>query len=317
MPRRPPRIPLPLFRPRGPAAAAIAAFAILAPLTMAHDGSPPQENRVFSVEKITERISCLYGQGGNIGVYTGDEAVLVIDDQVFPIAEGVLAEIRKISGLPIRYVVNTHYHGDHTGGNFLIGKGAEIIGHETMRENFLNLEGFHKQGTPVPPNLTYRREMTLWIGEEEVRIFHLGRGHTGGDSVVSFPRSKVVHMGDLYFHRRHPFIDVPSGASVREWIAFLDGVLERIDPDCRVIPGHGSVSGVDGLREFRAYLADLWAQMEALVDQEMWRSEAISEIDASAYEDWEGGEDRLRIDLGILYDEIQAERKEAAKSKEG
>ena len=176
-------------------------------------GVHAQQDVSFETQKVAENVYCLYGSGGNIGILSTDEGLLIVDSQFESVADSVLKKIGEISSKPIRYLVNTHYHGDHTGGNEIIGKGAEVIMHPDCRatkQHALDQAG-------VKSDVMERAEdweegMVLQLGDETVHLLHFGDAHTSGDIVLVFEDSKVVHTGDLFFHGRPPYIDVEDGA---------------------------------------------------------------------------------------------------------
>lgn len=198
----------------------------------------------------------LTGAGGNIGVSVGDDGIVIIDDQYAPLAPKIEAALKTISDKPVRFVVNTHYHGDHTGGNEHFGKSAPIVAHENVRKRLAS--GVTRRGHTTPPApkgalpvLTFNESVTIHLNGEDVRAVHMPAGHTDGDSVIWFTKSNVVHMGDDFFNGLFPFIDQENGGSVRGLIANLDKVLGMLPNDAKVIPGHGALSDKAGLTRFR------------------------------------------------------------------
>lgn len=189
-------------------------------------------NAGLEMHKVKEGLWVISGDGGNVAVLPTSEGVILVDDK-FPrdVAE-ITAKVNSISSLPIRYVVNTHHHGDHTGGNQAFLKSAEILLHKNARANLVNLK------QPGAPRIAFADEASLFLGGKEVRARYYGRGHTDGDAFVYFPAEKVLHAGDMYVVS--PFADYPAGGSLAEWTATLDRVME-LDFDT-VIPGHGPVS---------------------------------------------------------------------------
>ncbi|HED66125.1 MAG TPA: MBL fold metallo-hydrolase, partial [Planctomycetes bacterium] len=187
--------------------------------------------------------------GGNVGIQSGADGVLVVDDKFDGTTEEVAAAIHQVAGSGPDFLINTHHHGDHTGGNGFFGKAATIFAQENVRKR-LEEEGH----TDLLPTVTYRDGVTLHYNGEEVRVIHFEHGHTDGDSVVWFTGSKVIHMGDLYFQVGYPFVDTAAGGSVQGLIAAVDRVLEMLPEGTRVIPGHGVAGGIEGLREYRHML---------------------------------------------------------------
>ena len=353
----------PRRRPAAPLAAAAVLAAVLpvagAP-AFAHSGprhaadetspTPP----AFRVEKVSEHVWCLFGQGGNVGILATDAGVVVVDDQYETTARGIVDEIRKISDKPIRWLVNTHYHGDHTGGNGVFQPLTTIVAHETVRPRLLEyprvvletfpgkMQAIHAQVAAIAdekdpfrdalsrdlglmkylldtlrgfdpakvaaPSITFKDSMTVWLGDQPVEIRHGGPGHTDGDSVVYFPKEKVVHMGDLLFNGVVPFIDTLGGGSARGYVRNLNEVLERLPADTRVIAGHGPVTDVTGLRRARDFMRDLQLEVERAVRKGLTREEAARTVTLDAYTDVKPVFRTVANDVLAFYDEIRSKK---------
>ena len=211
--------------------------------------------------RVAGNVYVLTGAGGNIGATVGDDGVAIIDDQFAPLAPKIHAALQKLSPKPVRFVINTHWHGDHTGGNADFADTATILAQANVRKR-LQAGGkvLNREIAPAPaaalPIVTFEQGLSLWWNGEEIRAIHPGRGHTDGDSVIWFTKSNVVHMGDDYFSGMFPFVDLESGGSVVKLIESLDVILGQIPADAKIIPGHGPVSGVPELRKFRAMLEE-------------------------------------------------------------
>lgn len=230
------------FHPRLVSAAAFLSLFAGAVL-FGQDGDDPDP------AKVAGSVSYYRGSGGgNLGIQAGDDGVLVVDDKFENTTEEVLGAIRQVAGAAPDFLVNTHFHGDHTGGNAVLAQTATILAHENVRKRLA------ERGGPGLPVLTFRDEVTLHYNGEDVRVIHFAHGHTDGDSVVWFTGSKVLHMGDLYFQVGYPFVDTSAGGSVQGTLAAVNWVLENVPADTRIIPGHGRVTGLDGLREYRDML---------------------------------------------------------------
>lgn len=193
-------------------------------------------------EKVAGQVSMLAGFGGNIGVMAGEDGVLMIDTQFANIEPQIRAAMAEITdGVP-SYVINTHWHGDHVGGNLGFGKDGVIVAHQNVRARMKSGGGRSAPADPgALPTLTYDDGMTIHFNGEAVHLIHLPTGHTDGDTIVFFTDSKVVHMGDLMFNGMFPFIDIDSGGSVSGYLRALRAAHERIGEDMKVIPGHGPV----------------------------------------------------------------------------
>jgi len=242
-----------------------------------------QEEVSFTTEKVSRDVYAIIGPGGNIAVLKGGDALLVVDANYAKTADAIMTEIRKVSPLPIRYLINTHYHGDHTGGNAIIGKGAEIISHAKCKASFLKT----LKPEESPENLgaaqkTYETEMTLQLGGETIRLLYFGPGHTSGDTVVVFEKAQVIHTGDLFFHGLPPYIDVMDGSDTGNWVKTIGKLAEKY-PDYRIIPGHGTVTTMPEFMKFGDYLRYLRNEVAAAIKAGKSKEEAMESIDLSAF----------------------------------
>lgn len=220
--------------------------------------------------KVAGSVYMITGAGGNIGVSVGDDGMVMIDDQYAPLAPKIEAALESITDKPLRFVINTHYHGDHTGGNEQFGKSAPIVAHENVRKRLSMTTT--RLGTTSPPSppaalpvLTFNESVTIHLNGEDVRAVHMPHGHTDGDSVIWFTKSNVVHMGDDFFNGTFPFVDRENGGSIRGLIANLDKVIAMVPDDVIIIPGHGPLSDKNGLRKFVAVLKGTSAAVEAAI----------------------------------------------------
>jgi len=285
----------------------ITAAAILpAALLMLGPGGIAQEEPSFSIEKVGGRVSCLYGAGGNIGILEGERGLLIVDAQYARSADAALTKIREVSDRPILYLINTHYHGDHTDGNSVLGKGAEIIASVPCRDS--HLRGLQPEETPESkgvPSKTFERDMLLELDGETVRLLHFGPGHTAGDTVVIFEKSKVIHAGDLFFNGVPPYIDVQDGSDTANWIKTIGRLAERY-PDFRVIPGHGPVTDMPGWMRLAEYLTYLRGQVTAAIEAGQTREQAVESIDLAKFEHFQDRGEFLTKKKNIewIYDEM-------------
>ncbi|MEJ2204599.1 MAG: MBL fold metallo-hydrolase [Gemmatimonadota bacterium] len=229
----------------------------------------------IGVREVASGIYMLTGRGGNIGLSVGEDGAFVIDDQYAPLTEKILAAIRTVTDEPVRFVFNTHWHGDHTGGNEDMGEaGALLVAHENVRHRLSMDQVLERVGRPVTeqpaapegawPVVTFTTDVTFHLNGDDLHAFHVEHAHTDGDAIVHFRRANVVHMGDTFFQGRFPFIDTASGGSIDGLIAGVGRALAVMDAETRIIPGHGSVSDREGLREYRDALKTMRDRIAAM-----------------------------------------------------
>jgi len=224
----------------------------------------------IKVSRVASNVYMLEGAGGNIGASVGDDGILLVDDQSAPLAEKIQAALKGINDKPVRFIINTHYHGDHIGGNAYFQKQAPVIAHDNVRKRLQtggttgNGGSMHFEARPQPedalPIITYDDAVTLHLNGEDIRVQHFPSGHTDGDSIVFFSKSHVVHMGDE-FVTHFPFVDVEAGGSLNGMIDAVESVIAQVPADVKVIPGHGQLSN---LADLRAYLIMLKATRNAV-----------------------------------------------------
>jgi glyoxylase-like metal-dependent hydrolase (beta-lactamase superfamily II) len=220
---------------------------------------PPQK---LTLNKVKDDLYEIVGDGGNVAVYITDEGVILIDDKFDQDHQGIVDQVKSVTSQPIKYIINTHYHSDHSGGNTKFLPTAEIISTANARTNILE----HKQSNAAPgmspARITFTTETAVYLGGKEVRAYYFGRGHTNGDAVIYFPALRVLHTGDL-MAGTSPLIDYNGGGSVVEWTKTLDGAL-KLDFDT-VIPGHGDVTNKAGLLTYRNNVEKLRNRVTGLV----------------------------------------------------
>jgi len=234
-----------------------------------------QQQDFSKVQVKAERLSAttymLTGAGGNLGLSVGADAVFLIDDQFAPLTTRIKAEIAKLSKKPIRFVINTHWHFDHTGGNENLGKaGALIVAHENVRkrmstEQFIEFLDMKIKVEPrvALPVVTFTRDVTFHLNGDEIHVLHVPNAHTDGDAIVHFRTSDVVHMGDVFFNQLYPFIDTSSGGSVDGVIAAADRALDLAGDKTKIIPGHGPLASKADLKAYRDMLATVSGRIKA------------------------------------------------------
>ncbi len=218
----------------------------------------------MKVSKVAGNVYMLQGAGGNIGASVGDDGIVIVDDQYAPLADKIQAALKSITDKPVRFIINTHYHGDHTGGNEYFQKQAPIIAQDNVRKRLERGGGagnggsVHFDNKPAPldafPILTFDHYVTVHLNGEDIRALYFPAGHTDGDSIIFFPQSNVVHMGDDFVTYGFPFIDVESGGSINGMIDAVAQIIGQLPHDVKVIPGHGAVSTLDDVRAYASML---------------------------------------------------------------
>ena len=199
---------------------------------------------------VASGVYMLEGAGGNIGASVGPDGILLVDDQFAPLAEKIRSALKELSDEPLKFLINTHFHGDHTGGNAVFGTEAHIISHANVRKR-LQIESSPEEALPV---VTFNDSLSIHFNGEEIRVIHFPNSHTDGDSVIFFTGSNVVHMGDLFFSGRFPYIDLNSGGDVEGLIKHIEKLLTELPPDVQLIPGHGPLSDINDLKTYHQTL---------------------------------------------------------------
>lgn len=222
--------------------------------------------------QVTSQIYMLSGKGGNVGVFTGNDGTFLIDDNFAPMTESILETIKSLGGDYPRFLINTHYHGDHTGGNENIGKGGTLIfSHDNVRERLVTgayLEPFDSQLEATPPKglpvVTFSDGISFHINGETVVAIHVGHAHTDGDSFIIFENANIIHAGDLFFNGFYPFIDVHHGGSLKGMIRGVEELISLSDENTKIIPGHGPLADKSQLREYHRMLQTAYARLRVL-----------------------------------------------------
>ena len=239
-------------------------------------GAPAQDFDQVEIQRIpvAGHVSMLLGQGGNIGVSAGPDGVILVDDQFAPLTEKIRKAVAAIDGREIRFVLNTHWHGDHTGGNESLAKaGAVIVAHENVRKRMSTEQFVKAMDRKVPPSppaalpvVTFDRSVTFHWNGDEIHVLHVDPAHTDGDAIVHFRKADVLHMGDTFFNRLYPFIDASSGGSIDGMIAAAERGLGIAGEKTKIIPGHGPLASRADLEGFRAMLVAVRDRVKKLAD---------------------------------------------------
>ncbi|CAN5824138.1 MAG: MBL fold metallo-hydrolase [Pyrinomonadaceae bacterium] len=217
----------------------------------------------IKAEKVTGNVYMLQGSGGNIGASVGSDGILIVDDQFAPLADKVKAALKALGEGKLKFVLNTHWHGDHTGGNVVFGPEAPIIAHDNVRKRLAveQRSEVFKRIVPASPKealpvITFGQSLSVHFNGEEIRVIHFPQGHTDGDSVIFFTGSNVVHMGDDFFAGRFPFVDLESGGTVEGLAKNIGEILGKLPPGAKLIPGHGPISTADDLKLYHRMLVE-------------------------------------------------------------
>ena len=257
----------------------------------------PDSVRILT-ERLGDGIYALRGQGGNIGLAVGVDAVFVVDDQFAPLTPKILAAIAALTDRPVRFVLNTHWHFDHTGGNENMGKvGALLVAHENVRRRMSTrqfIEFLNREELASPPGalpiVTFSDAVTFHINGDDVTAFHLPAAHTDGDAAVYFRRANVVHLGDVYVRYGYPFIDLSSGGSLSGMVRGVDHVLSLINDSTKVIPGHGATGDRTALRAYRDMLATVRDRVHRQVKSGASLEQVLASKPTAAFDAaWGGG----------------------------
>jgi cyclase len=284
--------------------ACTAATAILAIATLASSGFAQQED--FSkvqikVTKVSGNIYMLEGEGGNIAASVGEDGIVIVDDQFAPLADKIQAALKNlgITDKPVRFVINTHYHGDHTGGNApFANTGSTVIAQDNVRKRLeqggqsgIGGSDIHQVPSAAKaalPIITFDHDVTVHLNGEDIRALHFPAGHTDGDAVIFFPKNNVVHMGDDFVRYGFPFIDVASGGSVQGMIAAMEKVSAQLPSDVKVIPGHGALSNLDDVRAFVTMLKETSAAVQKAIDEHKTVEQMKQEKILDPWKKWSG-----------------------------
>ena len=251
--------------------------------------------------KVAGNIYMLEGAGGNIAASIGDDGIVIVDDQFAPLADKIQAALKSlgITDKPVRFVINTHYHGDHTGGNAPFSTaGSTVIAQDNVRKR-LESGGTAGNGGSIKmenkpadkaalPIITFEHDVTVHLNGEDIRALHFPAGHTDGDSIIFFPKNNVVHMGDDFVRYGFPFIDVASGGSVQGMIAAMEKATAQLPADVKVIPGHGALSNLDDVRAFTKMLKETSEAVEKALKAHKTLEQMKQEKILEPWKKWSG-----------------------------
>jgi len=287
-------------------------IALILPFFTIPSDTISQRDTAITVEKVSGEVYCLYVGSVNVGLLKGKDGLLVVDASYARTANSLLEEIAKLSPKKIQYLIITHYHGDHTGGNPIIGKDARIISHENCRTTMVaNLKPEETEEGIGAPRETFVTDFTIPFEDEKVKLVHFGPAHTSGDTAVIFENSKVLQVGDLFFHGMPPYIDVNNGSDTENWVALIEKLCMEY-PDFKVIPGHGKVTDTKEYLRFAQYLKHMRKEVAAAIKAGKTREQAMESVDFSDFSDIEDQGEFLtkKENVGWIYDEMTRKQKQ-------
>ena len=247
---------------------------------------PKQQDVQFKVAPISGNVHLLQGRGGNIAAVTGPEGILIVDDDYRQLSTQLASALKQLGSEKPRFILNTHWHGDHTEGNEFFGKDSTIVAHANVRKrmsqpNFLSLLNREVPASPAVawPIVTYTESMSIYLNGEEIRAVHYPNGHTDGDTIVFFTKANVVHLGDDFFVGRFPFVDLDSNGNVQGLINNIATLIQAIPADAKLIPGHGPLSTIVDLKNYHAMLVDT----SKIVQDGMKKKSSLDELKKAGF----------------------------------
>ena len=296
---------------------ALVAAALLCGRATGQEKTPDWSAVQIKVTKVSGNIYMLEGQGGNIAASVGEDGIVIVDDEFAPLAEKIQASLKNlgVTDKPVRFVINTHYHGDHAGGNVpFANSGSTVIAQENVRKRLaagstagnggslkMEVKPSEKAGLPI---ITFEHDVTVHLNGEDIRALHFPSGHTDGDAIIFFPKNNVVHMGDDFVRYGFPFIDVASGGSVRGMIEALEKASAQLPPDVKVIPGHGALSNLDDVRAFVKMLKETSAVVQKAIDDHKTLDQIKQWRILASWEKWSNDFVNSDIFIETLYNSL-------------
>jgi cyclase len=269
----------------------------------------------IKVTRVAGNVYMLEGAGGNIGVSVGPDGILIVDDQFAPLADKIKAALRTLGDGKLKFVLNTHYHGDHTDGNVVFGHDAPIIAQTNVRKRLSTeqISKFFNRTTPASPKealpvITFDQSVSVFFNGEEIKVIHYPHGHTDGDSVIFFTGSNVVHMGDDFFNGRFPVVDLEAGGDVEGLTKNVADIISKLPTGVKIIPGHGPLSDVEGLKTFHRMLTET----TNIVRKRMAAGKTLEQMKAEGLpEEWKSwGTGYIKTDrwIELIYNSLSAKR---------
>ena len=282
------------------------------------EGQPDPSKVTIKVTPVAAGIYMLEGAGGNIAISVGNDDVFMVDDQYAPLTPKIRAAIATVSPKPVRFLLNTHWHGDHVGGNEAMGgAGAIIVAHDNTRTRMSKEQFIAAYNMKVPPSpagalpiVTFSQSMSLYLNGDSVRAVHFRNAHTDGDVVVTFEKADVVHMGDIFFNGFYPLVDIGSGGSVDGTIAAVDQVLSRTTARTKFIPGHGPLGTRADLVAYRNAVKGVRDRVAALIARRRTLAQVVAAKPSASYDSkWGGGFLKPDQFVTILYSDLSRRRR--------
>jgi cyclase len=277
----------------------------------------------MKVTKVSGNVYMLQGSGGNIGASVGEDGIVIVDDEFAPLADKIRAALKDITDKPVRFVINTHWHFDHTGGNEPFSQTSTVIAQDNVRKRLVTGGTMGNGGTvkfdakpaskAALPIITFDHDVSVHLNGEDIRALHFPHGHTDGDSVIFFPQSNVVHMGDDFVTYGFPFVDLGSGGSVEGMTTAMEQVIGQLPPDVKVIPGHGPISNLDDVRRYITMLKETLAVVEKGIKQGKTLDQLKQENVLAPWQKWNGDFITTEQWLVTLYNDLTGQKGEFIK----
>jgi glyoxylase-like metal-dependent hydrolase (beta-lactamase superfamily II) len=281
-------------------------------LTVNASSAQHEDSPKFSITPVTDNLSILQGRGGNLALLTGEQGLLLVDNDYQDMSAALETALAGYGGADkLTYIINTHWHGDHTGGNLALGQYANIVAHDNVRKRLLSAQEiklFKMKSDPYPeiavPSITYEKAMSLHINGEEVELVHFAGGHTDGDSIVFFKSANVVHTGDHFFNGFFPFVDVDSGGNVLVLAENVKLLLGMIDDNTKIIPGHGPLANKADLMAFSLMLEGTAAEIKAMKDKGLSLAKIQQQGLSDNWQSWTDGFLTTDVWVSIVYNSL-------------
>lgn len=286
-------------------------------IPMAYSADHHAEAKSYRQTQLTDTIFLLQGKGGNIALIKGEQGLILIDTDYKEMSAALKKVLQQHGGLDsVTYVINTHWHGDHTQGNELLGHHAQIIAHDNVRSRLLTQQevkmfGMVSEAYPeyAVPSITYNKRLNIHLNDEHLEIAHFANGHTDGDSIVFMKKANIVHMGDHFFSGFYPFVDVNSGGSVVQMASNVETVLSMINDETVVIPGHGPLSDKSDLEDFHEMLIGTTGEVKAMMADGMTLEQMQEEGLSLDWEEWANGFLSTDLWIQIIVDSLNKHAK--------